>query len=597
MEILFSFVAVVLSIIAFSRANEALLKIANLEKKLNEGSTIKTKALASSSGDSSSVIQQEGFNDKNETIKEGYEEDKERYYNKEDIKIVSQNETLHEDNESAFVAWLKEDWLLKLGGVLVIMGVLFFLSLAYTAVGPQGKIAIGYIFGISLMLFGFKYAKKQIIGGSAIHLIGAIVIIITTYLARQPGYNLFDPYFATLLMFLTTVCVALTAYAYGRPQLAHVGLFLAAIVPMLTNTENNSFSQLLLYLGIVTLGVLWLALVTKWRTLVLLALGIVCAYSMMKLGSLGGGKISFTESYLLVVFGIIFYVTSLFSILRSKGVTQPADGGVALLNAGFALIWIIMQVPHEIAPIIIAFIALVYAVGFFFVYKITDVYTSFFIYGGVALGLLTTAVMLQLSGRSETVVLLLMGAGVTLFTQYLSQNEKITKTVALFNILPMLYVFKSIAVISYTTYSHQGNGEVWKDILIVLIAISLYFGLYGYFVNRIKELWQVSLFAAFLCSVILLWQVLHLILGGGFATFLSILIYTIMGLIVLFQGVEVKNETKIKLAKIWLGLVASRVIFWDAWQVGNIALGVLICIVIGILLLSSTFILRKVTKE
>ena len=473
------------------------------------------------------------------------------------------------------------------------MGVLFFLSLAFTAVGPLGKVSIGYIFGVLLMLFGFKYAQKNIVGGGTIHVIGAVVILITTYLARQPEYNLFNPYVATMLMFLTSTCVALTAYAYNRAQLAHVGLFLAAAVPMLTNTESNNFAQLLVYLGIVTLGTLWLALMTKWRTLVLLALGIVCVYSLIKLSTItNGASLTFTENYLLVAFGILFYVTSLFSILRSRGVTEPADGAVAVLNAGFVLLWVTSQVSSDIAPIIIAFIALVYAVGFFFVYKITDIYTSFIVYGGVSLGLLTTAIMLQLSGRAETVALLLIGAGVTVFTQHLSNNDKLTKSVAIFNILPLAYVLKSVFLINYSN-----NADAWADVMIIFLASSLYYILYGYFKDKSKELWQISLFAGFSFSVVAIWDVLHLTIGGGFATFLSIVIYTIVGLVVLFQGVEEKNFTKISLAKMWMGLVAARVIFWDAWQVGGVTMGVLICIVIGILLLSSTFILKKVTTE
>lgn len=581
MEFLFSLVAIVLSIIAISRTNDTSIKIANLEKKMNEvGDDAKQQTVMYSSSELISSLEDKDFST---------------------TKNLSPETQIEEYKESGFITWLKEDWLLKLGGILVLMGVLFFLSLAFTAVGPQGKVAIGYIFGISLMLFGFNYAKKQIIGGSAIHVIGAVVIIITTYLARQPEYNLFDPYFATLLMFLTTVVVALTAYIYNRAQLAHVGLFLAAIVPLLTNTESNDFLGLLMYLGIVTLGVLWLALVTKWRTLVLLALTIVCVYSAMKInGSMNGSIISLAESYLVVVFGVLFYVTSLFSILRSQGATQPADGAVALLNAGYALLWItspISHVSHEFAPLVIAFIGLIYAVGFFFVYKVTNVYTSFLVYGGVALGMLTTAIMLELSGRSETVALLLIGLGITIFTYYLSQDEKITKIVSFFNVLPLIYVFASIARISWVTYTNRGSDDVWKDLFVVGLAIVIYFVLYGYFLNKIKDLSNMSLAVGLVLSIIGLWQVLHLVIGGGFATFMSILVYTVVGLSTLFQGTQEKNETKIRLSKLWLGLVAARVIFWDAWQVGDVVLGVLICIVIGILLLSSTFIIKKVATE
>lgn len=575
MEILFSILALVLSVIAISRTNDASIKISVLEKKLKEVGQAELSAVINTS------VQQEG------AVLDPV------------LKENAAIDTVEENKESRFVAWMKEDWLLKLGGTLILIGVLFFLSVAFDAVGPLGKISIGYLFGGSLMVFGFKYAKKQLIGGSTIHVIGAIVIIITTYLARQPGYDLFDPYFATLLMLLTVTCVALTAYAYDRPELAHVGLLLAAIVPLLTNTEGSNFTQLLIYLLVVTLGVLWLALVKGWRTLVLLALSILCAYSLMKISASGNVAISFAQSYLLVVFSVLFYITSLFSILRSKGVTQPADGIVALLNAGYALVWItspISHVTHEFAPIVIAIIGLIYAVGFFFVYKVTNVYTSFLVYGGVAVGLLTTSIMLELSGRAEAVTLLLIGTGVTIFTYYLSNDQHVTKIMSLFNILPLLYVLKSIGAVTFSYNGFGTTSNVWADVAILILAMCLYFGMSTYFKEKVLELYQTALTAGILLSIVIVWQILHLTIGGGFATFLSILTYTLVGLYLLYQGTQQRNETKVRITKMWLGLVALQAIFF-AFGTGDIILGVLVSIVIGILLLSTTFILKKVVTE
>jgi hypothetical protein len=717
MEIL-SLIAIVISVIAISRSNDATARIAKLEKGLKGEGLSKVPNISKplSIDDSVTSVSRVQYNE-TEDIPEVVVSSNDELEENLDVQAVAE-EVVEPYKEPAFVTWLKEDWLLKFGGVLVLMGILFFLSIAFTLIGQQGKIAVGYIIGVSFMLFGFKYAKKQLVGGSVIHLLGAIIIIITTYIARTPAYNLFDPYLAMLLMFLTTVCLALTAFAYNRPQLAHVGLFIASLVPLFTGTLHQGFASTLLYLGVVTLGVLWLALVTKWRTLVLLSLSIVCVYSLIKIsGGIGANTVTFTESYLLVVFGILFYVTSLFSILRSKGVSMPADGAVALLNAGYALMWITSQVSHELAPIVIAMVGLAYAVGFFFVYKITDVYTSFIIYGGVAVGMLTTSVVLELSGRSETVALILIGAGITLFTYYLSNNESITKIVSLFNMLPLMYVFNSIAVISriISGPSNMGRGELWKDFLIVIMAMIVYFFLGSYFMNRVKDLSKLFQGAGVLMLVVLTWEIIHLLLGGvfatsisflvittsltlyayyksnneafvqavglmniipmfyvinsivkidratnniamrgdiwkdwvvvvlalviyfsmyryfvnkvkvlgyvsfsagvvlsivfvwqflhavipsvGLATFISILLYTVVGLFVLLQGTQEKNETKIKIARLWLGLVAARVIFHDAWTVGDQLLGVLICFVVGVLLLSSAFIIKKVATE
>jgi hypothetical protein len=321
----------------------------------------------------------------------------------------------------------------------------------------------------------------------------------------------------------------------------------------------------------------------------------MCGYSIAFIQS--GVIFGFKELYLVVMFWVLFYITSLFSVLREKGTTEKVDGIVAVLNAGFSLLWIISQASHELAPIIIACVGLVYAIGFFIVYKVTNVYTSFIVYGCTSLGLLTTAIMLQLSGRSETLALLLIGAGATVLTYYLSKNEHVTGLVACFNILPLVYVMRSIDTITRATYGGQGLVDAWQDILILALTIGIYFSLFGYFVGRVRRFGYVAFWVAIVLSVIGLWQLLHLMMSGGVATFVSILIYTIIGLIVLFTGTQHKNDLKVTIAKYWLGLVAARVIFWDAWQVGSVALGVLICIVIGVLLLSSTFIIKKVSKE
>ncbi len=582
-------IAVIVSIIAISKSNDALSKVIELKNQLGRLEGDKAKK---DNYEISSLTTPLGQEHLNESQKDT------THLNIHTAQTSQQQRHNLPQEDSAFVKWLKEDWLLKLGGVLVLMGVLFFLSLAFTIIGPQGKVSIGYLFGIALMVFGFKYAKKQLIGGSAIHLIGAVVVIITTYVARLPDYNLFNSYVAMLLMFLTSACVALTSYAHNRSELAHVGLMMSALVPVLVSTGAPTFFEILLYLLVVILGTLWLALITKWRSLVFLALIIVCGYSLLAAsGAFGTTTITPSELYLIAMFSILFYITSLFSIFRGAGVMEKYDALVALLNAGFALFWIVKEASPEAAPFIIAFLSLAYATGFFLVYKLTSVYTSFIVYGGTSLGLLTTAVMLQLTGRSETVALLIIGALATAFTYHLSKDEEVTGVVAFFNVIPLGLILVSLDRISQVVYRHQGLAEAWKDIFVLGLAITIYFALFKYFVTKVKKLAYVPFWVGIALTVIFVWQVLHLTIGGGFATFLSILVYTVVGLTTLFNGTQQKNETKITVSKYWLGLVAARVIFWDAWQVGSVVFGVLICIVIGILLLSSTFIIKKVSAE
>lgn len=624
------------------------------------------------------------------------------------LKVEGVIESIHthvveEYKEPAFITWLKEDWLLKLGGVLVIMGVLFFLSIAFESMGAAGKIAVGYLFGISFMVFGFMYAKKQIVTGSSIHLVGAVIIILSSYVAHQPNFNVFNAYFAMVMMFLTTVCIALTSYMYNRAPLAHVGLFIAGLVPVLTRVSDSTFFEILVYLAVVITGVVWLAFVTRWRSLILMSLAIVSIYSISYItGGLGDSPLLFKEMVMVAAFGTLFFITSLFSILRTEGYAIKDDGIVALLNAGYALLWITSQAQPELAPILIATVGLIYAVGFFFVYKVTNVYTSFLIYGGVALGMLTTSIMLEISGRALAVTLLLIGAGVSCFTYHLSRDVSITKVMSFFHVLPLIYVIISIANIANLSYPQFSLFDAWKDLLIIGMAIVVYAFLYQYFKTRIRDLSNIAHVVVVLLIIDVIWQVLHLVTSSyfatelstliigigltmyiyyltnnnettektavinsiafitlfgsltslnsakdwiavslgvtvsyflffffsgriktiaysglasglflvavsiwqlahtlipseGLATFVSILIYTVVGLQQLWKGSLENNDIRIRIARVWLGFVAARVIFIDAWQSGNVAVGVLICIVIGVLLLSSAFIIKKAT--
>jgi len=191
-----------------------------------------------------------------------------------------------------------------------------------------------------------------------------------------------------------------------------------------------------------------------------------------------------------------------------------------------------------------------------------------------------------------------IGIGLTVFAYYFSdKDEDVTSKTALVNVLTIIYGLRSIGMIDSTISNSSVQMDVWKDWLVVISIIIAAYAFYFYFKGVWKNLSYVSLTTALVFVILAVWQGSHAIIGGGMATFVALLIYTVVGLAFLFQGVQAKQETKIKLSRIWLGLVAAKVIFHDAWRSGDIALGVLICIVIGLLLLSSTFIIKKVTNE
>jgi uncharacterized membrane protein len=503
-------------------------------------------------------------------------------------------------SESEFAKWLKEDWLLKLGGILVLMGVIFLLSIAFNSMGPQGKVMLGYLIGASLMAFGFLFARKNLIGGSVIHVVGAVIVMLTTY-AAQVSYGMFDSFVSMMLMFFTSVIISLTAYVYKRAAMAHVGLLLALVVPILVGGNNGSFLDLMFYLSVVVLGVLWLAIVTEWRTLVLLAQAALCMYSFLRVSHYA--PLQSGELLMVALFGGIFFITSVFSILRTQGRTAKVDGWIALLNAFYALGWILSEAPKEWQGILFAMIGLMYAVAFFFVYRVTKAQEGFVIYGSTALGMLIISVMLELSGAAETTALLLMVSGATAFTYYLSGERRMTWIIAIANAIPLTQVLSNINHIQnvarysgLTSYGYDSlymNQTVWQDFAVIALAIAVYALLARYLKSGMRDLSTVFFFASTLLAVDIVWQGFHYVIHGNFATFLSLIVYTLTGLVVLFQGSRSGDQALVKFGRIGLGLVALRVILVDAWSLGSTTVGIIVCVVIGLLLLSSTFITKK----
>ena len=115
---IFSFwpmLVLILSLVALSKSNRALREIAELKKGLSQN-----KAILTNTASTKAILIQ-----KEESLSVETKEDA--------VSVV-----VADEKESEFVAWLKEDWLLKLGGTLVLVGILFLLSVAFTQIGPQG---------------------------------------------------------------------------------------------------------------------------------------------------------------------------------------------------------------------------------------------------------------------------------------------------------------------------------------------------------------------------------------------------------------------------------------------------------------------------
>ena len=235
------------------------------------------------------------------------------------------------------------NWLARIGIVAVIIGVGFFLKLAFDNnwIGETGRVALGLALGIALLGGGEFWQKKYPLWAQAVTGGGIAVL----YLSIFAAFSLYDlvPALAALgFSFLVTLTAAGLALRYESRAIAVLGILGGFATPLLLADKLPSQWALLAYVVVLDLGVLALATFRNWRWFTLLGL----------IGSLilfGFWELELEPSLLLAQVGItlIFLIfvgaTTLFHLIwrRAPG---PLDQSLMVLNASayFGISYLLM---------------------------------------------------------------------------------------------------------------------------------------------------------------------------------------------------------------------------------------------------------------
>ncbi|HPN89692.1 MAG TPA: DUF2339 domain-containing protein, partial [Candidatus Paceibacterota bacterium] len=221
-----------------------------------------------------------------------------------------------------FIGWLKEDWLLKLGALLLLIGFGWLTTYAFLNdwIGPMGRIALGVIAGSIFILLGYWRIKKYLAQGGIFLVLGSTTILLTIFAARTV-YGFFTPLSALIVMFLSTAFVALASVKYNSRALSLLSLTLAGIAPLLTKSPATDHVGLFAYLFVVILGAIWIVALTGQRELTVASLIIVSAYSAPHLLSPFSFPLVDTQTLLLFAyaFATLFFLTNTAGLLKLKG--------------------------------------------------------------------------------------------------------------------------------------------------------------------------------------------------------------------------------------------------------------------------------------
>lgn len=513
-----------------------------------------------------------------------------------DTKQAVSTPTQMEPNWSErFAEWIKEDWLMKIGALLLLIGFGWLTSYAFIHewIGPMGRIALGIIAGALFIILGWWRIQKYIHQGGVFMVIGSTVILLTVFAAREL-YGFFTPATALMIMFLSTAFVALASVKYNSRALALSSIILAGFAPLLTGSQTQDNIALFSYLLVVTLGTVWIVFVTGRRELTLASLIIVALYSLPHMFTPNApdtGMLLFFG----YIFSIVFFITNTAGIIKLKDKDIMPDLITAAGTGLFLILWIMSSAPEQWRSLILSAWMIVFVVGAFITYKITNRKEPFLVYTGVGVAMLAAATSAELSGATLIIAYTIETTLLSLVSYIILNDSRIASKISYLLVVPVVMSVGSVASSSWNT------GVIHKDFFVLFILGLVMLGLGAFYTNILKQNGKnesdqtnsLLLIVGSIYAYVLLWLSLHAAFDNDDqAVMASLFIYTLVGIFTYFYGQKNNMKSLKAYGGVVLGFVVARLLLVDVWNM-ELSGRIVTFFLMGALLVSTAFLGKR----
>lgn len=171
-------------------------------------------------------------------------------------------------------------WLLRIGIVILVMGVGFFLKYSVDKgfVGPTGRVAMSILGGVTALAAGTQMLGKRyhLLGQGLMG--GGIAILYFAIFAATNFYHMIEVLPAFALMALVTLTAGVLAVRYNSVLVAVLGIIGGYGTPVMLSTGVVNFPGLFGYMLVLGAGVLGISYKKNWR--LLSSLSFACTYSL-----------------------------------------------------------------------------------------------------------------------------------------------------------------------------------------------------------------------------------------------------------------------------------------------------------------------------
>jgi len=495
---------------------------------------------------------------------------------------------------------------------LLILSVGWFVTYAFINnwIGEVGRIGLGILFGVIVLLFGFQRGFKNIIQGNALMVLGAASILVSI-LSGIGMYDLFPATLALFVAFSLSILMSFTAVKQDNVFLGITSLLSGLIVPLFV-IDRVDILLIFFYLFILTLGMLWVGARTGWNALNIISLVSVFFYSIFY-EILEG----FDNQTMALIFSIafiaVFYVSNIFTVLAKKS-ANVYDLTVSGLTGLIFLIWMLIVGPEEAQVYLITFGGLIFALGAYFIFSMTKLKDPVVLYSTVATVLLVSATAVQFKNWELLVALTVEFTLIAVAGLYLNKKNGVELKgvekmgIILYAVLFFLSLENLDNIFNYLNrskryHSYYDNYDISGDMLVTFLLCVFSF-LVAYLAIRIlgeeyrenKEKLNLVRFYGLMggfYATVLVWIMAHLLIySETVATTIALIIYTLVGIFFYVAGKMSEYRFYKIVGEIFFAIVLFRLFFYEFGNMG-IEGKIITFFIVGALFVSTTFFGRK----
>jgi uncharacterized membrane protein len=541
-------------------------------------------------------------------------------------------EPLHQQNEHSnepgqgdiFLAWLKENWLLKIGVLMILVGFGWFVSYAFMHdwIGPVGRIAIGIIAGALIAVFGTMRLGKNLTQGILFSVLGSALVIISI-LSGQYFYEFFTPMMALGLIFIVSFYVSLTALAYSTEKLAIYGLVISLLAPLISHVAFDLDPvAMYLYLLIISIATVWVSIAKGWRAGLPIGITGILFYSLPVIMSSHGGGIftgdstKYSTLAIAYVISFLYLFISAWSLIQKDTIEKTKSGKSAGATSNDVFLTVVSTimilgftmslVPTIFQSLVLALWMIAFAISGFVVFQTTKNEKLFYIHSLVAILFLAIATSVELSGKTLTVAFAIEVAIISIASFLVTNRINIAKAFGVLMVVPMMMSLESIGS---SKWSYEYGAGIFHADFAILLLMAVLLGVLGFFYRANKQLnidgtaergfgfHHLAIIISTAYLFIIIWLSSHSVMANqDSAVLLSLFVYTVAGLGTYFVGLFNGYHVLKGYGTVMLALVVLRLILVDVWQM-ELALRVVTFIVLGVMFISTAFISKKQKDE